>query len=160
MSKSDPLPKDVPGTEPPIREFVVRDPDPKRVKEAEPKGMSLRWLWWLLALIVLGLLAWWLFRACDRDDAACTTLPANVWTTAAQDSVWATMTGYDEQLTDSAMRPNVLTGLHALCNQRLGGATLNANSVFDAFPDFVFGESTVNNILGLVNDHNGFCRCN
>lgn len=62
-----------PGTDEPVAEYVVREPEPaRRVAPApvavEPARNSLKWLWWLLGLLALGALIWGLTRACHREE--------------------------------------------------------------------------------------------
>ena len=65
----------------------------------EPAGNSLRWLWWLLGLLVLAGLIWALVHACTRNEEVVTTPAAtnpavaaavnyeNIWTTRAEADV-------------------------------------------------------------------------
>jgi len=134
----------VPNTVPPIAEAV------------EPTANPLRWLWWLLGLLVLAGLIWALVHACRPTTEACRALPDTVWTTQAQESVWQKLVGYDAAHFTDANREGVLTELRNLCNQRLGGTVLAPTHLTGVLGGL---ESTVaNNVLGLVND-NSFCRC-
>ena len=163
MSKADePRLPDAPGTEPPVREFVVRDPDPKRVKEEPQKKRSLLWLWILLALVVLGLLLALLLRGCDRDDnVACTVLPDNVFTTAVQSTAVNTL---DEWIPGVAANynPEAVVALRTLCNYRLANAGSTpgydlVQSTFDGFAPNLAPE-VITNIQNLLTG-NTFCRC-
>jgi len=134
----------VPNTVPPIAEAVEPAPNP------------LRWLWWLLGLLLLAGLIWALLRACQPRAEACTTLPDNRWTTTEQEAVWQKLVGYDAAFFTDANRTGVLTELRTLCNQRLGGTTLSPTHLTGVLGGLEAG--LANNVLGLVND-NSFCRC-
>lgn len=79
-----------PGTEEPVAEYVVREPEPaRRVAPApvtvEPAKSSLKWLWWLLGLLALAGLIWGLTRACGRtEETPVAAVPAPDVVTPAQ----------------------------------------------------------------------------
>jgi hypothetical protein len=152
----------VPGTEPPIREFVVREPDPKRVKVEEPKRVSLKWLWWLLGLVILGLLAWWLFRSCSNRDATCEAVPDSIFTSAAQHTALQTVEQWIPRIsTDFGVEATA--ALRQLCDNRLSReaginvAQLPVQTAFQAFAPNLEA-NVVTNIENLVAGHT-FCRC-
>ena len=134
----------VPNTVPPIAEAVEPAPNP------------LRWLWWLLGLLLLGLLLWWLVRSCQPR---CESLPANVWTTEQQTTTWNTLHGYDGAFFTDANRGPVLAELQSLCNRRLSGTHLTVNEITGAGAFSGLGEGPVGQVLSLINANNGFCRC-
>ena len=134
----------VPNTVPPIAEAVEPAPNP------------LRWLWWLLGLLLLGLLLFWLLRSCNQG---CRELPSSMWAETHQNTTWTAIHGYDSEFFNDAARPAVMNELHALCNRRLGGATLTAADITGATAFHGLGEGVVPQVLSLVNG-NTFCRCN
>jgi len=137
-----------PGTVPPV------------VAAVEPAGSNLRWLWWLLGLLALAALAWALLRNCNRAEA-CTTLPANVWTTAAQTEA---VNAVEQWIPGVAANHNaeVVTALQTLCHARLAnaGGWHNNNAIQTAFNAFApnLEAGIITNIQNLVNG-NSFCRC-
>ena len=161
MSKADdPRLPDAPGTEPPVREFVVRDPDPKRVKEVEHKKRSLWWLWALLGLVVVGLILGLVLRSC-RDEYTCTTVPDSVFTVAAQTTA---VNRLDEWIPGVAANYNAeaVEALRTLCNYRLAhyGGWPGYDYVQRTFDGFApnLSPGVITNIENMLND-NTFCRC-
>jgi len=137
-----------PGTVPPVVEAV------------EPAGSNLRWLWWLLGLLVLAGLIWALTRAC-RTTESCTTLPASVWTTAVQDTAVNEVEQWIPGVAETH-RNEVVTALQTLCHARLANASgwHNNNAIQTAFNAFApnLEAGVITNIQNLVNG-NSFCRC-
>jgi len=134
----------VPNTVPPIAEAVEPAPNP------------LRWLWWLLGLLVLAGLIWALVHACR--PANCTSLPDGVWSTTQQEATWNAVAAFDPVNLTAENRTGVLNGLRALCNDRLNGTTLTANHVETALASYHVTGGVATNVLNLVNG-NTFCRC-
>jgi len=134
----------VPNTVPPIAEAVEPAPNP------------LRWLWWLLGLLVLAGLIWALVHACR--PANCSTLPEGVWTTTQQTTTWNTLVGYDSAHFTDGNRTAVLNELRTLCNRRLGGHSLATADITGASVFGGLAEGAVGQVLSLVNG-NSFCRC-
>jgi len=137
-----------PGTVPPVVEAV------------EPAGSNLRWLWWLLGLLVLAGLIWALTRACHRET--CSAVPADIWSaesTNAYNAVSAWVPAGTEQVT-------VTNALRTLCNYRLEHAATGAagnwfdgNRVANAFTGISgFDTGYVTNIQNVVNTAS-WCRC-
>lgn len=132
-----------PGTVPPVVEAV------------EPAGSNLRWLWWLLGLLVLAGLIWALTRAC-RTNEACTTVPATIWTTTAQTEAYNAAVGWVPAGTSQQV---VTTALRRACEYRLTAGTGWENRIAEAFSG-VAGFDTANNaaIQSYINGAN-WCRC-
>lgn len=94
LSRDDPAPaaSAIPVTPAPVKDAAPVEPRhadaaPRHVAEpvAEDRDGGFGWLWWLLGLILLGLLLWWLFTRNAGEEAA-TTAPVateTVSTTAA-----------------------------------------------------------------------------
>jgi len=133
----------VPNTVPPIAEAVEPAPNP------------LKWLWWLLGLLVLAALIWTLVRACQPHEN-CTSLPGTLWTQSHQDTVWSTLEGYDAAHFTAANRGAVISELQALCNRRLGGHTLSVNDITGSAA--FTGVADAGRVLSLING-TAFCRC-
>ena len=120
-----------PNTAPPVAEAV------------EPAGNPLRWLWWLLGLLVLAGLIWALVHACR--DRECTV--ATNWNQAA-------VTNY---LAEGWSEATTLSHLNALCATR-GTGTLTATQVVNQFGAAnLLGEGT--EIVNWLNVP-GNCVCN
>lgn len=135
----------VPNTVPPIAEAV------------EPAANPLRWLWWLLGLLVLAGLIWALLHAC-RPNTNCNTVPEAVWTENQQTTTWNTLVGYDNAHFTDANRGAVLAELRTLCNQRLAGNALTTANITGSSVFSGLAEGAVGQVLSLVNG-NSFCRC-
>jgi hypothetical protein len=141
------------------QEVVVDNTVPPIVEAVEPVSNPLRWLWWLLGLLVLAGLVWALVRACSGNSAStgCTSLTPAVWTTAAQDTAWNAVTGFTGHPFADGDKTNVLGHLQALCNRKLGGNALTAADITNTFTGFTLGGIEAN-ILDLVNG-GSFCKC-
>jgi hypothetical protein len=115
--------------------------------------------WWLIPLLALLIAIPFIMRGCN-STAACTALPANVWTTAQQDTTWNAVSAFDSTNFSSERRTEVLNELMNLCNRRLSGETItDANITGGAFNTFNLEAGVVTNVLNLVNGDT-FCRCN
>ncbi|MDR2703492.1 MAG: hypothetical protein LBB58_04040 [Cellulomonadaceae bacterium] len=136
-----------PGTVPPVVEAV------------EPAGSNLRWLWWLLGLLVLAGLIWALTRSCRGTE--CTAVPDTVWNQTSAAAV-ETVRGYANLGTehDGAIG----TALRALCNARLShtgaGNWFDGGRIQNEFTAFApnLEAGVLANIQNLVAG-NTFCRC-
>jgi len=157
----------VPENDEPVAEYVVREPEPiRRVApapvEVEPTRHSLRWLWWLLGLLVLAGLIWLLLRNCNRAEA-CTSVPESVFTTAAQTAAVAELDGWMPGIA-ADHTPAAVTALRNLCNMRLGhtgaGNWYDNDAIQGAFSAFEpnLEPNVITNVQNLVNG-NTFCRC-
>jgi len=135
-----------PGTVPPVVEAV------------EPAGSNLRWLWWLLGLLVLAGLIWALTRACRNET--CTTLPTSVWTTAAQTEAYNAAQAWVPAGTSQAA---VTGALRTACEYRLQhtgtGNWWDNNRVAEAFRGITgFDTTHAAAIQTYINGAN-WCRC-
>ncbi|MCL1800847.1 MAG: hypothetical protein FWG25_05740 [Promicromonosporaceae bacterium] len=135
---------------------------PPVAEAVEPTSNPLRWLWWLLGLLVLAGLIWALVHACDRDDTGCTALPSSVWTTAVQDSTWTKVMAFDTVNFTETNRAAVMNELVRLCNVRLagGGASIAATYFTDnaVWGGYGLTTTTTDGLRELVNGTT-FCRC-
>jgi len=137
-----------PGTVPPVVEAV------------EPAGSNLRWLWWLLGLLVLAGLIWALTRACHGNE--CRAVPDNIW----QQNSAAAVNSVNEWVPGAAGEHNAATlvALRALCDARLShtgaGNWFDGGRVQSAFQAFApnLEPAVITNIQNLVNG-TSFCRC-
>jgi len=123
---------------------------------AETRSFGSRF-WWLIPLLLLLIALPILLHRCNRAEA-CVTLPPAVWTSAQQDTTWATVSAFDHGALTDDHRVEVLNELVYLCNRRLSGATLGANDVNNQLGHLNYEPAVANNILTLVNG-NSFCRC-
>ena len=152
----------VPGTTEPVREYVVREPDPvRRVVPApvEVEPVKRPWWPWLLLLLLIPLL-WLLFRGCRHE---CTALPTNVWTTQEQTNAYNAVSQW---MPEGAEQVAVTNALRTLCNYRLEHAATSAagnwwdgNRVANAFVGLTgFDTAHVTNLQNYVNTAT-WCRC-